>query len=110
MGSLVVSTASGIGSSPFGMAVGWAEIYAQIVTPGPSVELISFATVPKVYHGGWYGTGYAASGGFPAYITWGKYMEYAAEDYGGPTGIVAYGDTLFWDLSLGTTVYLEVDW
>jgi hypothetical protein len=112
VGSAIAATASGQGSLAFGASVGVTDFYYEIVTAGPAVQYLAIGPLERLYHAGWIGFGYATGGiGGGPYVGYGLYAQYQAEDHRGPNGTwFAVGDTLFWDLTPGTVMYIEADW
>ncbi len=110
MGQLVVNPATGASSTPLGVSVGVTELFYEILTPATLGRLYGTTRPKRAFQQGWVGVGYAAGGGFIAYVGYATYIDYESADFRSQAGWFADADTLFWDLQPGCSLYIEVDW
>ena len=110
LGSVIVPTASGHGSLTLGGTFTITELYGQLVTPGSQVHIYGYSPVRRVFNAGWYGVATDPGGTYPDIVFFGKFLEYEADDYRFPTSSTVTVNRLWWDLTPGTVLFLEVDW
>ena len=110
MASLVLPSASGQGSSGFGLAITVTNAFAQLVTPGFYTVTHGPAGHRRVHRACWYGIGFSGGGSGPDYITWGRFMEYEADYLDVAPGFLGYGDTFYYDCFDGAVISFEVDY
>lgn len=110
MGSHIEATASGHGSASLGGDFTVKELYGQLITAGDLVHITGFSPMRRVFNAGWFGVGAAAGGGYPDILFYGKFLEYEADDHRFETGSTVVANTLWWDITPGTILFLEVDW
>lgn len=110
MATLVLTAVTGAGKSGFGTNVTVQNSYAHLVVPGWSVRFAGIGTVRTVHQVGWYGLGWDGGGAVPDLISWGRWFQWESEYLNVTPGFLAYADTFFWELSLGTSCDFEVDY
>ncbi len=113
MGFITTSTASGSGSLSLGGMVSVNEIAGSILTPATFGTLTGTSPIRRAHQQGWYGVGFAVTGGpFPGAIII-MYSSYITlenwSDLLKLTDTVP-ADTLYYELQEGCVMYLEVDW
>ena len=110
MGSVNVSGATGQGSQSLGGTQLVTEFLAFLITPGDRVSVDGVAPVRRLHHVGWIGLTEHSTSPAGDIVVWKTYIENEFEDK-----IVEFApgndpDTLWWDITPGTTVDLWVYW
>lgn len=106
----LITTKTGSGKQSLGVgSVLITELAAKLVVAGNQVQKSGTPGFARVFHSCWYGVGFDAGGSPPDLITHGRYQQVEYEDIK-LSGLNVFGDTLFWDISQGTSVEFEVDW
>lgn len=85
------------------------EVAATLISPGPLVQFAGPSGFRRVWHSCWYGVGYDNGASPPDWINWNVYQRLEREDYR-LNGRNIFADSVFYDVTPGTTVELEVDW
>lgn len=87
------------------------EVVHFITTKGPLVKSLGHAAPFRTFQAGWLGIGLAANGPTPAYVTYNRYLDLDAHSQIAPGHfLLAFADTIWWDLSSGTVAVLQVIW
>jgi len=105
------NTLSGHGTDSFGGGQSIVDVFLQLTVAGDLVKFDGFPPVRRVHQAGWIGLGFAPSGIYPDFILWSKFLELEATDLSNLAGdSVIHADTIYWDLTPGTEIYVELIW
>jgi hypothetical protein len=110
MGSVHVASASGTGSQSLGGAQPVVEFLARLLTAGDRVSIDGVSDVRRLHHAGWVGLTEAGTTPPGSIVVWKTYIENEFEDKAVEYAFSNDPDTLFWDITPGTSVELWVYW
>jgi hypothetical protein len=102
---------TGHGTDAFGGGHSIVDIYLELRTAGDLVRFNGFAPMRRVHQAGWVGFGFAPDTTYPDFLTWQHFLEVEAFDWSNLAGdSVVHADTIYWDVTPGTTIYVELIW
>ena len=105
------NTLIGHGTDAFGGGHSVVDVYLELRVAGDLVRFDGFAPMRRVHQAGWIGLGFTASSPYPDFITWHKFLELEATDLSNLAGdSVIHADTIYWDCTPGTEIYVELIW
>lgn len=84
------------------------ELAPKVTIKGGLVRVEGQVWHQRLHQVGWYGLGYYGGGTGPDLISWSQFVRLDYEDF--RLGPNIFAAQYFWDLSIGTTIELEIDW
>jgi hypothetical protein len=106
--SVVVNPATGQGTQSLGGYFPINDILVYLITPGTFTRIDGHSPFRRIHQAAWIGLGATGVSPYPDLVVFGKFLEYEAEDM--PTELNASNqvNTLMWDCTPGTSIYIEV--